>query len=78
VTCVQALPAWIATSAAWIVNGTAAFNISAGYQPPDITSMPPIDPTTSEDCLFLDVMAPKAVFDKAGTCAGAPVYVLFQ
>ena len=73
VTCHQALPGWANTSAAWIVNGTAAFNISAGYQPPNITTLPPADPTASEDCLFLDLMVPKAIFDKAGYGEGAPV-----
>jgi carboxylesterase type B len=29
----------------------------------------------SEDCLFLDVTVPKAVFDKRNSKGGAPVYV---
>ena len=73
VTCVQAVPAWTNTSIAWVTEGTAAFNISAGYQPPNVTSLPPIDPETSEDCLFLDVMVPKSIFDQAGQGSGAPV-----
>jgi carboxylesterase type B len=55
------------------MNGTAAFNISAGYQPPNLTTLPPVDYQTSEDCLFLDLMAPKAIFDTAGYGPGAPV-----
>jgi cholinesterase len=73
VTCIQALPAWGNTTVAWLTNGTAAFNISAGYQPPNITELPPVDPTASEDCLFLDLMVPKTIFDKAGSGVGAPV-----
>lgn len=73
VTCVQAIPAWANTSTAWVTEGAAAFNISAGYQPPNITELPPIDPETSEDCLFLDVMVPKSIFDQAGQGSGAPV-----
>lgn len=74
VTCFQVLPAWGSTTAAWLVNGTAAFNISAGYQPPHLTELPTADPQASEDCLFLDVMVPKGIFDNAGRSEGAPVY----
>jgi cholinesterase len=73
VTCIQVLPAWTAFSDAWLVNGTAAFNILAGYQPPNLTTLPPVDYQTSEDCLFLDLMVPKAIFDTAGYGPGAPV-----
>jgi carboxylesterase type B len=74
VSCHQVLPAWGALSAAWLTNGTAAFNISAGYQPPNITALPvKRDPTASEDCLFLDLMVPKNIFQKAGHGKGAAV-----
>ncbi|KAF4630028.1 hypothetical protein G7Y89_g8116 [Cudoniella acicularis] len=73
VTCIQASPAWGAYTVAWLTEGLAAFNISAGYQPPNITTMPAQDPTASEDCLFLDVMVPKNIFEKAGKSIGAPV-----
>lgn len=73
VTCIQATPAWAVFSEAWVTNGTAAFNISAGYQPPNITSLPPQDPSEKEDCLFLDVMVPKLIFDKADRAYRAPV-----
>jgi acetylcholinesterase len=33
------------------------------------------DPRENEDCLFLDVMVPKKVFENAGTGRGAPVMV---
>ncbi|KFX96250.1 hypothetical protein V490_03445 [Pseudogymnoascus sp. VKM F-3557] len=65
VTCIQALPYWFTFTADWLVNGTDAFNISAGYQVPDIQTMPPQSPQMSEDCLFLDIMTPKKVFDNA-------------
>jgi cholinesterase len=78
VTCIEAIPAWGNTTVAWLTNGTEAFNISAGYQPPDITTLPLQDPDASEDCLFLDLMVPKAVFDNAGHGVGAPVSVLLQ
>jgi carboxylesterase type B len=75
VTCIEALPAWGSTTAAWEVNGTAAFDIAAGYQPPNITALPAedIQPGASEDCLFLDLMVPKPIFDNAGRGPGAPV-----
>ncbi|EXJ69648.1 uncharacterized protein A1O5_06719 [Cladophialophora psammophila CBS 110553] len=75
VTCFQVLPAWAIYSADWIANGTAAFNISAGYQVPKLASTPPFDPTATEDCLFLDVMVPRAIFEAAGQGPGAPVMV---
>lgn len=73
VTCVQAVPAWTQYTTAWLTKGTDAFNISEGYRPPNITELPPKDPQASEDCLFLDVMVPKAIFDQAGNGTGAPV-----
>ncbi|KAH6989796.1 Alpha/Beta hydrolase protein [Ilyonectria sp. MPI-CAGE-AT-0026] len=33
------------------------------------------DPRVTEDCLFLDVVVPKKIFDKRGTGSGAPVLV---
>jgi cholinesterase len=73
VSCHQVSPAWFVYSNDWLVNGTAAFNISAGYQVPPFPASPPVDPTATEDCLFLDIMTPKAVFDAAGQGKGAPV-----
>lgn len=74
--CPQAAPAWGAIAAQFIpeylagqtVFNSSSFNTSSG--PP-----PPLDPRTTEDCLFLDVLAPKAIFDNAGKGAGAPVLV---
>lgn len=76
VTCNQVIPSWGNTTAAWEANGTAAFNISAGYHPPNITTLPAnsdVQPGATEDCLFLDLMVPKAIFDSAGNDSGAPV-----
>jgi carboxylesterase type B len=73
VTCIQVAPAWTADTDAWLANGTAALNISAGYQAPNLTTLPPVDYQTSEDCLFLDLMVPKDIFDNAGYGFGAPV-----
>ncbi|KAF0331319.1 carboxylesterase family protein [Colletotrichum asianum] len=36
---------------------------------------PPADPRISEDCLFLDVIVPKKIYDNRGSGAGAPVLV---
>ena len=75
VTCFQEVPLWGLYAAGWIANGTAAFNISEGYQVPPLAAAPPPDPTASEDCLFLDVMVPQAVFNGAGHDKGAPVMI---
>ncbi|KAI9742377.1 MAG: hypothetical protein M1818_003910 [Claussenomyces sp. TS43310] len=40
-----------------------------------VRSIPPPDPRTSEDCLFLDVIAPQALFDARDEGYGAPVLV---
>lgn len=71
--CYQGIPAWTTLSAAWVANGTKAFNISDRYRPPKITTLPAQDPASTEDCLFLDIMVPKAIFDRAGRGRGAPV-----
>ncbi|KAE9576801.1 hypothetical protein CGMCC3_g7305 [Colletotrichum fructicola] len=36
---------------------------------------PPADPRISEDCLFLDVIVPKKIYDNRNSGAGAPVLV---
>ena len=36
-----------------------------------------VDPRTTEDCLFLDVHVPKAIFDAQGQGKGAPVLVWY-
>ena len=71
--CPQGIPAWTAVATQWLTEGRDTLNISAGYTPPNITTLPTPLPGTSEDCLLLDVMVPKAIFDNKGTGAGAPV-----
>lgn len=48
----------------------SSFNVSSGGG-----GLPQIDPRTTEDCLFLDVVVPKKIFDNAGSGSGAPVLV---
>ena len=59
VICPQAYPKWLTTGAV------------TPFTPADI---PPVDPRTSEDCLFLDVLLPKGIWDTR-KAAGAPVLV---
>ncbi|KAL4935565.1 Alpha/Beta hydrolase protein [Aspergillus oleicola] len=67
--CPQDLPSWMPQSMSnaisYVLNGS-------------ITSMGPIlmDPRASEDCLFLDVVVPKKIFETSGKkMKGAPVLV---
>ena len=41
----------------------------------DTGPAPPLDPRTTEDCLFLDVVVPQNIFDNRGNGDGAPVLV---
>lgn len=74
--CPQAAPAWEIIAGQFIpeylqgqtVFNGSSFNTSTG-------SPAPLDPRTTEDCLFLDVFAPKNIFDNAGKGKGAPVLV---
>ncbi|KAF2815071.1 carboxylesterase family protein-like protein [Mytilinidion resinicola] len=73
--CPQASPAWEVVAAVAVpeylegipFNTSQTFNTSG--------SAPTIDPRTTEDCLFLDVVAPKHVFEGAGKRAHAAVLV---
>jgi hypothetical protein len=71
--CPNAIPAWTAVATKWLTQGIVSINISAGYTPPKITALPTPILGTNEDCLLLDVMVPKAIFDNKGKRAGAPV-----
>lgn len=72
--CPQAVPVWLAAMGepfvADYLNGhqfNGSLNISSyGYTPL------PLDPRTTEDCLFLDVLTPQSVFDEGSR---APVLV---
>ncbi|EQB56328.1 hypothetical protein CGLO_03680 [Colletotrichum gloeosporioides Cg-14] len=75
--CPQNYPPWMATIdwvAEYAKSGVIA-NATAAPSSLTNTTAPARDPSLSEDCLFLDVMAPKAVFDNAGRGYGAPVLV---
>ena len=81
--CPQAQPAWELISTGFVpdfLKGTP-YNLSAaeaGMQSMS-SALPQQDPRTSEDCLFLDVVAPQAIFQGASNSTnntfGAPVLV---
>ncbi|PBP15781.1 acetylcholinesterase precursor [Diplocarpon rosae] len=77
--CPNAVPAWSTVALQWLTEGINTINITAGYTPPNLSqnssSIPPPVPGTSEDCLFLDVLVPRAVFDENMKSKGAPVVV---
>jgi hypothetical protein len=87
--CPQAAPAWYLISAEFSVallsGNVSSFNYTAAAERAQIViaNAPPSapDPRVSEDCLFLDVIVPKKVFDgsnsriKGRASAGAPVMV---
>ncbi|KAH8799193.1 acetylcholinesterase [Flagelloscypha sp. PMI_526] len=67
VICPQSTPAWIVNSSAFLQDylGPFAMPLDPGpllLDPSQPT--PELDPRTTEDCLFLDVYAPKRIFDK--------------
>jgi len=74
--CPQALPDWgyigVAFAAAFAEGNQSTFNFSAAeaalIAAEANASTPTPDPRTTEDCLFLDVFVPKAVFDQS--CSG--------
>ena len=81
--CPQALPAWLAISAQFVPAYLAGkpFDLAAAEASlmNATAQAPPVDPRTTEDCLFLDVYSPKKVFDRAASNdrqkGGAPVLV---
>ncbi|CAI6338944.1 unnamed protein product [Periconia digitata] len=78
--CPQATPAWSAITREFLLSllTGAPFNATT-YVPPGANASspaPPAGPLETEDCLFLDVFAPKAILDKANSSSsGAPVLV---
>lgn len=72
--CAQANPAWLNTADQFLelyLAGQTEFNASSfNSTNPEI----PQDPRTTEDCLFLDVVVPKTIFDAGKNCK-APVLV---
>ncbi|KIX97854.1 uncharacterized protein Z520_06632 [Fonsecaea multimorphosa CBS 102226] len=69
--CPQALPAWYPISAEFvqdlIAGNASSFNLTQAEEQLQIALQnakpAPPDPRTTEDCLFLDVIVPKKVFD---------------
>ena len=89
-TCPQAYPAWFLISDDFVTDlltgNLSSFNFTeeVAELPARIASLPPSppDPTINEDCLFLDVTVPKAIFDGGNNMrkrggAGAPVLVWY-
>ena len=74
--CPQAHPLWQNIASKFVPDYLQGrpFNISA-IGPP--SPSPPVDPRTTEDCLFLDVVVPEAVLQNAknSSSLGAPVIV---
>ncbi|KAJ9606204.1 hypothetical protein H2200_009165 [Cladophialophora chaetospira] len=87
--CPQAGPSWYPIAAEFLVSlvegNASSFNLSAAEQQLQAESLnataPQIDSRMTEDCLFLDVIVPKKVFDgsksriKRRQSGGAPVVV---
>lgn len=77
--CPQANPAWGAISAPFVtayLAGQTSFNESS-FNTTGSGQAPAVDPRTTEDCLFLDVVVPQAIFEGSSKHGkkGAPVLV---
>jgi cholinesterase len=59
---------------AW-ATGQLPFNLTEAEIILKNTPQPPPDPRTTEDCLVLDIIVPKAVFDRKFSGRKAPVVV---
>jgi len=55
--------------------GQTKFNASSFNTTAGASMIPAPAPGTTEDCLFLDVVVPKTIYDNAGKGNGAPVMV---
>lgn len=80
--CIQAFPPWFYIAEQWIPNyltgkplNVTQAQIDAYNTTQSASTVPPQDPTATEDCLFLDVFVPQSIFAKAGSGSGAPVLV---
>lgn len=81
--CPQATPRWLENSSTFVSSylngatdfsgyndsGSAATNSSSGFE----SDGPGL--TVTEDCLFLDIVVPRNIFEHAGKGGGAPVMV---
>ena len=68
--CSEALPGWITTAQEVTTGGPIT-----DYRNYTVKDIPPVDPRTSEDCLFLNVLASSAVYERRGNSTGAAVLV---
>ncbi|KAF2427723.1 alpha/beta-hydrolase [Tothia fuscella] len=73
--CPQASPAWTYIAGQFIPQYLQGQPINITAAPTGGGEAPVLDPRTTEDCLFLDIIAPKKVFEQAGGGKGAPVLV---
>ncbi|KAH8696178.1 Alpha/Beta hydrolase protein [Talaromyces proteolyticus] len=77
--CPQAYPKWLALESAFIPSYLAGIPFNGSLDLSDYQYTPtPVDPRTDEDCLFLDILVPKQVYDSARMqkkYRGAPVLV---
>ena len=82
--CPQGTPEWLQVGSQFLaayVKGQpfdfTAANTTAAATASSAAEKPPIDPRTTEDCLFLDVIIPKQIFDsaRANNTSGSPVLV---
>lgn len=83
VVCPQVLPAWGLTASSFVAAYLAGKPYNASAAEAGLSSMssslPKQDPRTTEDCLFLDVVVPQPIFERASNStnntSGAPVLV---
>ena len=79
VICPQAVPRWQAVglefTTAFVQGMTFNYTDATTHSEEENASQPQLDPRTTEDCLFLDVIVPKAVFHGANKSPGAAVLV---
>lgn len=76
--CPQASPSWWELTVEYVpryLSGERNFNTSSFMVTNTSSSTPEPDPRETEDCLFLDVVVPKAILENAGNGYGAPVLV---
>ncbi|KAI9861152.1 MAG: hypothetical protein M1824_002650 [Vezdaea acicularis] len=82
--CYQANPAWIQTETEFLTQYLTGQNVSnytslpanGSYPVPNGGGkLPPVDPQSSEDCLFLDVIVPQNVFNPNCSSGGVAVMV---
>ena len=77
--CPQAEAWWSLLAAQWLplfLTGQTSFNQSEFvFATSDSVDVSPATPDETEDCLFLDVVAPQQIFESRGKGRGAPVLV---